>query len=218
MTRRAVLWRHGRTAWNRAQRFQGHSDVPLDEVGLQQAAGAAAVIADFAPQAIVSSDLMRATQTAAALAAVTGQAVRADVDLREAHAGRWQGLTHAQITADDGAALAAWRDDPEVRPGGTGETRAEVAARVTRCLEATMAAAPEDSTVVFVTHGGAARAAVGHLLGMPPAGWQNLAVLGNCGWAVLHLDHGSWRLERYNQTVMTPGAAATSGVPRESIV
>lgn len=219
MTRRAILWRHGRTAWNLAQRFQGHSDVPLDEVGQEQAARAVPALAALDPQIIVSSDLMRATQTAAALAAVAGVEVHVDRDLREAHAGVWQGMTHAEITAQHGDALAKWRVDPEVRPGGHGETRAEVADRVVRCLTATLATVPDGATAVFVTHGGAARAAVGQLLGLPPADWQRMTVLENCAWAELdHAEKGGWRLGRYNQAVQLSGAAPTDPAVRESIV
>src|SRR5690606_6464496 len=66
--RKVVLWRHGRTGWNAQHRFQGHSDVPLDPVGVAQARAAAAVLARLGPSKIVSSDLQRARHTAQALA------------------------------------------------------------------------------------------------------------------------------------------------------
>ena len=77
--RRLVLWRHGRTAWNSASRFQGQEDVPLDEVGLDQVRRAAQILAGMKPTRIVSSDLQRAHATAMALADVTGQIGRAHV-------------------------------------------------------------------------------------------------------------------------------------------
>ena len=100
-TRRVVLWRHGRTEWNNQKRFQGHLDVPLDAVGHQQAVTAARALATLRPDRIVTSDPSRAAQTAAALAAVTGVTVVEDAGLREAHAGDWQGRTHAEIRALD---------------------------------------------------------------------------------------------------------------------
>lgn len=219
MTRRAVLWRHGRTAWNAEQRFQGQIDVPLDDVGREQARSAVAALAALRPDLIVSSDLARAVQTATALADVTTGSVLTDPALREAHAGQWQGMTHAQIDAQDADGLAAWRRDPEVRPGGDGETRAEVAQRVVACMRQAVAELPDDGTAVFVTHGGAARAAVGELLGLPPAAWQRMGVLDNCAWAALHVDDdGAWRLERYNQAAALSGAAPSAGAVRESIV
>ena len=78
MTRRLVLWRHGRTAWNADRRFQGQEDVPLDEQGVRQAAEAARHLAVLPPDRIVSSDLGRARVTAGALAAITGLDVHLD--------------------------------------------------------------------------------------------------------------------------------------------
>lgn len=70
--RRLVIWRHGRTAWNLEHRFQGQTDVPLDEVGVAQAKAAARMLMALRPQIIVSSNLSRARDTAAPLAAACG--------------------------------------------------------------------------------------------------------------------------------------------------
>jgi len=219
LTRHAILWRHGRTEWNHAQRFQGQLDVPLDDVGREQASRAAAVLAHRQLALIVSSDLSRATATASALAEVSGRPVISDPDLREAHAGRWQGRTHAEIAQDDGPALDRWRTASDVRPGGDGETRSEVAARVAAAVNRHMAAVPADGCAVFVTHGGAARAAVAQLLGLALLDWQRMAVLRNCAWAVLEVDRfGSWRLESYNAGLDLPGVAPFPTEVRDGIV
>ena len=68
---RVVLWRHGQTDWNVENRFQGHSDIPLNKVGDYQVAQAASVLAGLKPNRIISSDLIRAQSTAAALADLT---------------------------------------------------------------------------------------------------------------------------------------------------
>ena len=68
---RIVLWRHGQTDWNVENRFQGHSDIPLNKVGEYQVVEAAKILAALKPDRIVSSDLIRAQKTAAALAALT---------------------------------------------------------------------------------------------------------------------------------------------------
>src|SRR5262245_22002704 len=88
---RLVLWRHGQTQWNVEGRFQGQSDIPLDQVGEQQAERAARLLAALQPTAIYSSDLTRATMTAAPLARLTGLTVISDKDLRERYGGLWEG-------------------------------------------------------------------------------------------------------------------------------
>ncbi|RZS89762.1 putative phosphoglycerate mutase [Motilibacter rhizosphaerae] len=202
VSRRVVLWRHGRTAWNAAMRFQGQTDIPLDEVGVQQARAAAARLASLQPDLLVSSDLLRTRDTAAELARLTGLEVRLDPGLRETFAGTWQGRTSAEIAADDGDAYAAWvAGEPDVRPGG-GETRWEVAERTCAAVHRALEGTPAGGTLVVVTHGGAARTALAMLLGLPPEHWGVLGGLSNCCWSVLHEDArrapGAWRLEEHN--------------------
>ena len=122
MTRHIVFWRQGRTAWNAERRFQGQTDVPLDETGLTQAARAATSLARMRPHRIISSDLSRARATAEALSGLTGLTVDEDIALRETFAGEWQGLTRTELEERFGAELAYWSAGSEIRPGG-GETR-----------------------------------------------------------------------------------------------
>jgi len=72
LSRRIVCLRHGQTLWNVEHRFQGHSDIPLDETGLAQAARAASLLASLRPTLIVSSDLQRAHDTGLALGRLVG--------------------------------------------------------------------------------------------------------------------------------------------------
>ena len=105
---RLVLWRHGQTLWNVERRFQGQSDIALDETGRAQAERAARLLAALRPDMIVSSDLSRAASTAAPLARLTGLEVVCDKDLRERHGGRWEGLTDKEISARYPAEYANW--------------------------------------------------------------------------------------------------------------
>ncbi len=203
--RRIVLWRHGRTAWNSINRFQGQEDVPLDEVGIDQARRAAQTLIGLKPAKIISSDLERARITAQALASLAGLEVLTDPDLRETYAGVWQGLTRAEIMERFPQEFAAWGGDSDIRPGG-GETRLEVAHRVTRAIENALSDVPENGTLVVASHGGALRAGLGRLLGLEPAQWAALGVLANAQWTVLtELDELTprprglnWRLQEYN--------------------
>ncbi|MCZ9338535.1 histidine phosphatase family protein, partial [Streptomyces sp. TRM76130] len=106
--RRVILWRHGQTSWNVERRFQGTTDVELTGTGVAQARRAARLLAGLKPDAIVASDLKRASDTAAELAALTGLEVSYDQGLRETYAGVWQGLTHEEIIARYGEEYAAW--------------------------------------------------------------------------------------------------------------
>ena len=157
-----MLWRHGQTRWNVEDRFQGHTDVDLDETGRDQAERAARLLAALEPQAIVSSDLLRAANTARALSRLTGVPVEENPGLRETFGGSWQGLTVSQIRDLDADAYALWRSGADV-PAGGAETRSDVAARVLPAIHQALAPLPLGSTVVVVTHGGSARAAIGSL-------------------------------------------------------
>ena len=199
--RRIVLWRHGRTSWNADRRFQGQTDISLDDVGREQAANAARLLTGLKPTAIISSDLERAADTAAELSTLTGIPVRIDVRLRETYAGDWEGMVWGDIESRYASDIARWVSDPHLRPGG-GETRVEVAARMTAAISEALAELGPDGTLVVTTHGGAARAGLGALLELPPEHWSILGVLTNCAWSVLVENTSGygqmWRLQEYN--------------------
>jgi len=199
--RRIVLWRHGRTSWNADRRFQGQTDISLDDVGREQAANAARLLTGLRPTAIISSDLERAADTAAELSTLTGIPVRIDARLRETYAGDWEGMVWGDIESRYTDEMARWVSDPYLRPGG-GETRVEVAARMTEAIADALADLGPDGTLVVTTHGGAARAGLGALLELPPEHWSILGVLTNCAWSVLVENTSGygqmWRLQEYN--------------------
>jgi len=190
-----VLWRHGQTVWNAERRFQGQSDIPLDETGQTQAERAARLLAALRPDLIVSSDLSRAAGTAAALGRLTGLEVRMDKDLRERSGGCWEGLTDTEIRTRYPVEHASWTP-PD------GEPSAVVAERVAGALHraAEAVAAPEMTTglAVVVSHGAALRLGMSRLLGMPEELFGVLGPLSNCSWSVLGRRNGRWRLVEHN--------------------
>jgi broad specificity phosphatase PhoE len=201
--RRVLLWRHGRTEWNATGRVQGQIDVPLDEVGVEQAAEAAPLLAAEKPDLIISSDLSRAYQTAQALSAVTGLPVQTDPRLRETAFGPWEGLTHAEIEAGWPEDFDRWRAGGEVGLPGS-ESPADVVARMTVGLRDAL---PQtDGTIVLVTHGGAARRAVQALTGWGDDVAALIAALGNCRWTEMRPGRNGWRLHAHNLGPLT-GAA-----------
>ncbi|MDG9706077.1 histidine phosphatase family protein [Streptomyces sp. DH37] len=195
--RRIVLWRHGQTAWNLERRFQGTTDIELTEEGVAQARRAARLLAALKPDAIIASDLRRAVDTAAELAALTGLDVTHDENLRETYAGVWQGLTHEEIVERHGEEYAAWKRGEPVRRGG-GELETEVADRAAPVVERSADKLPDGGVLVVVSHGGTIRTTIGRLLGLEPRSWESLGGLTNCCWSVLGEGARGWRLLEHN--------------------
>ena len=192
---RLVVWRHGLTAWNTEGRFQGHYDTDLHLTGIRQAEAVAPRIAALEPTAIVSSDLRRTAQTAAALGAVTGLDVKYDARLRERSFGSWQGMLATEVRERVPADYLRWRAGEPV-PGV--EPVEDLTRRVTSAFR-DAAELVDAGTVVVVTHGGAARAGCAGLLGWPPAAARTLASLENCHFTELrHTDERGWQLYSHN--------------------
>jgi probable phosphoglycerate mutase len=160
---RILLARHGETDWNRAGRWQGHADPPLNEVGREQASALAERLAGDGVAAIYSSDLRRASETASVVAGRLGLPVFEDRGLREIDVGSWSGLTRAEVEQRFPAGFARWLDG-EI--GHDGETREQLTERVVAAVERIAGAHP-DGTVLVVTHGGAIRALRRHAANDP---------------------------------------------------
>ena len=197
---RVVLWRHGQTDWNVENRFQGHSDIPLNKVGHYQASEAAQVLAALRPDRIISSDLIRAQETAAALAALTDITVEINPNLRETDGGLWEGKLASENRATHGELFANWYEGGDEPAGVTGERRSDVAKRAVAVIE--KETTNFSGTIVFVTHGGTVRSVLGSILKLPIAQWGVIGGLSNACWSVLELTKhhtGSrWYLAEHN--------------------
>ena len=162
-----ALLRHGQTPMSVQKRYAGRTDVPLTEVGVQQAAAVAKRLASAGLGVIVTSPLLRTVQTAQAVAAVTGAAVVTDDGFRETDFGAWEGLTFAEVRERWPAEMAAWLADPEVAPPG-GESFTDVSTRVTAALDRVLAARA-GQTVLVVSHVTPIKMLVTAALLAPPA-------------------------------------------------
>jgi broad specificity phosphatase PhoE len=195
---RLIVWRHGNTDWNADSRVQGQTDVPLNDLGHQQAIDAAELLLRLRPDVIVASDLKRAADTAAALAALTGLPVHYDDRLRERYFGAWQGLTMAEVAEQRPAEYRRWQAGADVL-GDDVETLDDLGKRVAEALQAAIDLAPPGGTAVVVTHGAAARQGVGHLVGWPREQLRTLRALQNCHWVELTHDAvRGWQVAAYN--------------------
>lgn len=149
------LARHGESDWNVAKRFQGHSDRPLTELGREQAHALADLIASEEIEAVYTSPLSRARETAEIVAARVGLEPVALAELREVDTGSWSGLSRADVEARFPEGFTRWRS------GGSGwedgETYEEMAERVIGALR-TIAEDHPDGRVLIISHGGPIRA------------------------------------------------------------
>ncbi len=166
--------RHGQTAYNAEQRIQGHLDLPLNDTGRWQAERLADALQHETIDAVYSSDLQRALQTAEPLARRRGLAVQRDAGLRERAFGGFEGLSFDEIDARWPDDAARWRRrDADFGPAG-GETLRDFAQRCVATALA-LAARHRGGTIALVAHGGVLdclyRAATGAPLHAPRA-WQ----------------------------------------------
>ena len=150
---RIVAVRHGETVWNAEMRMQGQLDTRLSARGERQARRTAAALAGEGIEAIVSSDLVRAAATAAAIADVVGLPVATDSGLRERSFGVFQGWTYAEIDERWPDDAARWRrHDPTFAPAG-GESLVAFDARAVAAMTR-IATQARGRTLLVVTHGG----------------------------------------------------------------
>ncbi|MGH3412094.1 MAG: histidine phosphatase family protein [Marmoricola sp.] len=183
--RRLVLLRHGRTAWNRIDRAQGHADVALDEVGQHQAKQAAAALAELDPVLLWTSDLVRARQTAAQLEEATGLVARPDPRLREYDLGIRTGLTRPEFAATHPEVYQAWlagADGPRVEGE---EHHDDVRRRMVPALQEMLAALGDGETGIVVSHGACLKATLPRLLGWEAVNPATIVGMDNCAWAVV---------------------------------
>ena len=210
-----VLWRHGQTDWNVENRFQGHSDIPLNKVGEYQVTQAAEVLAGLNPNRIISSDLIRAQSTAAALAKLTNLKVEINPGLRETNGGLWEGKTGSENRASHGEFFTRWYEGGDEPAGVTGERRSDVAKRAVSVIE--KETANFTGTIVFVTHGGTVRSVLGSILKLPIAQWGVIGGLSNACWSVLELTKhhtGSrWYLAEHNAGSSPPSYQLANNSP-----
>lgn len=155
------IFRHGETDWNAEGRFQGHVDIPLNDRGRAQAQGLIPRLESFGLQVIVSSDLLRAHETARIVAHGLGITVLTHEGLREAYLGRAQGMTYQEILEQFGEDVTGqWRSDHPTDadvsyPGG--ETGNQVMARVFATLEDFVEREPSYEHIGVSCHGGVIR-------------------------------------------------------------
>jgi broad specificity phosphatase PhoE len=169
-----LLARHGETDWNREGRWQGQTDVALNETGREQARELAVWLAEQPLDVIVASDLKRAHETALIVAAAKGMVVSTDAGLREIDVGSWGGLTPDEIA--------------QRFPGMSnhdGETNEQHLARVIAAFRR-IGDEHRGKRMLIVSHGKTLRVIRRHATGRP------VPLLGNCETAQMRFDGESF--------------------------
>jgi 2,3-bisphosphoglycerate-dependent phosphoglycerate mutase len=155
MTTQVLFIRHGETGWNAIKRIQGHIDIPLSEHGLLQAEQLGErLVRDGRIDAVYSSDLQRARQTAKPFADALGLDIRLSKGLRERFYGAFQGHDSDEINEKFPAEYVEWQTrDPGFSPPGDGESQRVFYHRVVHAMEP-IVAAHAGGRIAVVAHGG----------------------------------------------------------------
>jgi len=174
-----LVLRHGETSWNRERRIMGALDVPLSAQGREQCTAVGRLLADLAVaglpvDAIVTSPLARARESASIIGSVLGVDVLEDDDLQEVRFGRWQGMSYEEVMQDPDYRAYAHNPCAAATPGG--ETILDVQARGLAAL----ARGALGRRTLFVSHGDIIRSTVCHYLAIPAGEYRRVRI-DNCG-------------------------------------
>lgn len=200
------LIRHGETEYNNNGRVQGHTDVPLSELGLRQAEALAERLAGEQFDALYCSDLLRASQTADAICSRCGTEKTLEPLLRERCFGVLEGLTREQIHAKYPEVVASLRADPDSAPP-EGESRSDICRRCREFVESVTARHGGDERVAIVGHGGSITAILSILCGIPEL--IGMVRLGNTSLSIIELTDKP-AIETINDTCHLSRVGATS--------
>ena len=186
--------RHGATSWNSSGRWQGTTDIPLNDEGRAQSAAVAERLSRNGIAAVYSSVLERAYETAEIIAEKCGVSVIKNPLLAEIDLGKWEGKTISEIEILED--FKEWETSPDLAPHG-GESYNEVKKRMVEAI--TEAAERENGDFAVVSHGGAIRAFFCYVLGLEVV-FRFKFKLANASLTVINYDkeNKEFTLETFN--------------------
>ena len=199
-----ILIRHGQTEWNITGRYQGQSDVALSEEGIRQAELLAAHFPADHLDAVYTSDLQRAVDTARRVADRFDCQVQPDAELREINFGQWEGLTYDQIAAQWPDEIGNFFTRPDILQIPQGEGFVALQQRVVKRVRE-LAALHDDHTIALVAHGAILRTILAAALHMPLRYLWSLRQ-DNTAVNILRYEDGHCLVELMNSTAHLSGA------------
>ena len=204
MSTRLCIVRHGETAWNAEHRVQGQLDIPLNEIGLRQAQAVGLALGQERFDAIYSSDLVRARQTAAPIANLLSMNLLIEQDLRERHYGIFERLTYAEVRTkypEDYARFEA--RDPQYA-FRTGESLQDFSVR-SIAIVSKIVKENEGKSVLVFTHGGVLDKLYRHITGLPLSAERNFGIP-NAGLNRIEITADGWRIRSWADIAHLEGA------------
>jgi probable phosphoglycerate mutase len=190
-----LLIRHGETDWNASGRWQGQSDIPLNENGIIQASLLAKRLSSWPIDTVYSSDLARAAQTASILGHGLGLQPNLDEAWRERSGGDFEGLTAEELRKVAGETPVRIRDKDWAPPGG--ETDGQVAKRVQEAFDRIVGEHP-GKMMAIVSHGGAIITLLSLVVGLPAGERARIRVSRNTGFSIIEIGERGTYLIRLN--------------------
>lgn len=191
--------RHGETAWNAEGRLCGRTDVPLSDVGRHQAQLLALRVEALPTEALYSSPLSRALETACLVGQALGREPVVDGRLAELNYGAWEGRTFDEIKRTEPAVYRAWDEDPGELAPPEGETGVHLIERATPFLE-DVAQRHRSGNVVVVCHKTVCRLLACHIMGVPLAEYRRRIPMENAALNIFEAVEGKWRMVSLNDT------------------
>lgn len=192
-----ILTRHGETAWNVEKVFRGRVDVNLDEVGIRQAELLGKYLSDWQLQAIYSSPLKRALDTANIVARYQRVGVHITQGLIDFDFGEWQSLPEKEVKRLYPALLDEWRNNPHKVKMPGGESLEDVRERAVELVNDVLSA--HQGNVVLVSHRVVIKVLICYLLGLDESRFWNISQ-DVCGITIFNYADGRFVLTRHNDT------------------
>lgn len=189
------LIRHGQTTWNTEHRFQGHTDIELDETGIAQAKRLNERLSEVQFDAIYSSDLIRANKTAKIVAQNRDLPVGILKEVKEIKFGEWEGKKYSEVMGGN-SDFKKWHDDPSLMMVPGGERANEVLKRVQLALRRVIQNHPDERVAIF-SHGGPIRYMLISCLKMPIEMCWKIDI-GNTSISVIRWENNNFHLHCIN--------------------